>query len=105
TLHEDLVIETTPPPAQPKSLDFSDTAAVDRFIDEWAASKFKNEQVNGVMVQFIHKNKLSKIRVEIGATALKEGLFRCANRDELIHRLQEKMKAGDRDAALLAATS
>src|SRR5262249_42100568 len=50
TYHKDLMIETTPPPKQPKDLDFNDTAAVDKFIDGWAKEKFKNEQIDGVHV-------------------------------------------------------
>jgi len=104
TYHKDLMIETTPPPKQPKDLDLNDTAAVDKFIDGWAKEKFKNEQIDGVHVLLIEKNKLHKIRVSVGAKTLEKGLFTNANRDELVHKLQEKLKAGDKDGALLAAT-
>src|SRR5438128_8139445 len=73
--HKDLMVETAPPPKQPKDLDFNDTAAVDRFIDGWAKEKFKNEQIDGIHVLLIEKNKLHKIRVAVGAKTLEKGLF------------------------------
>jgi uncharacterized protein len=103
--HKDLMIETTPPPKQPKDLDVNDTAAVDKFIDTWVKEKFKNEQIDGVHVLFIEKNKLHKLRIAVGPKTIEKGVFTIENRKELEHRTIEKMKAGDKDGALLAATS
>ncbi len=102
--HKDLMVETAHPPKQPKDLDFNDNPAVDRFIDSWAKDKFKNEQINGVHVLIIAENKLHKLRVGVGAETLKEGLFTNINRDELLRKIQEMLKAGDKNGALLAAT-
>lgn len=104
THKKDLFIETTHPPKQPKSLDFNDTAAVDKFIDGWARKKFENEKVNGVQILFIEQAKLKKLRVLVGAETLKRGLFTNTNRDELVRKIAEHMKTGDKDGALLAAT-
>src|SRR5262245_66688756 len=45
--HKDLVIETTHAPKKPAGLDDKDQAAVGRFFDDWAAKRFKDQQING----------------------------------------------------------
>jgi uncharacterized protein len=103
--HKDLMIEAVVAPNPPKGLDVNDKAAVNRYIDQWADTKFKNEQIDGVLVVFVEKGALKKIRVRVGPKTASMGLFTKNNADELLQRIQEKMKSGDKDSALMTATS
>lgn len=100
---KDLVIETTQAPKRPAGLDVNDKAATNRFFDEWAATRFKNQQINGVYVVIVDKPKI--IRVVVGAKTLDKGIFTKANRDELFKTIQEKLRADDADGALLGAVA
>jgi uncharacterized protein len=97
---KDLVIETTQGPKKPAGLDEKNKAA---FFDDWAAARFKNQQINGVYVVILDKPKM--IRVVVGSKTLESGMFTKANRDELFHKVQEKLKTSDEDGALLAAVN
>ncbi len=103
SFHKDLVIETTSPPNKPAGLDENDKAAMKRFFDRWAAERFKNEQIDGVYVLLLEKPHI--VRVLVGPKTAETGLFTSRNTDELDQKIIEKMKAGDKDGALLTATS
>ena len=105
THHKDLMVETAHAPAPPKGLDVDDKAAVNKFIDKWADDKFKNEQIDGVFVVFVEKDKLKKIRVRVGPKTAEKGLFTKADAEDLLQKIQEKMKLSDKDGALSTATS
>lgn len=98
---KDLTIETVVQgPKLPA--DVKDKSAEAKFFDQWAISRFKNEQINGVYVVILDKPHI--VRVVVGEKTLNSGLFTASNRDELRQKLIEKLKAKDADGALLAAT-
>lgn len=99
---KDLMIEAAQAPTRPDDVDKDDKAAVNKFFDKWVAEKFKNEQINGVFVVIVPKAHI--IRAAIGQETLKSGLFTNKDRDELIHKIKEKLDAGDKDGALHAIT-
>lgn len=100
---KDFVVETTHAPKRPSGFDKTDKAAVGRFFDEWAATRFKNQQIDGVYVVVLDDPKI--LRVVVGSKTLEKGLFTKANRDELFTKIQEKLKKSDEDGALLAAVN
>src|SRR5215475_7384710 len=61
--HKDLVIETAHPPKRPASVNKDDPAAINKFFDQWAVEKFKNEGINGVYMLIVHEGSLKKLRV------------------------------------------
>jgi uncharacterized protein len=99
---KDLMIEAAQAPARPDDVDKDDKAAVKRFFDKWTAEKFNNEKINGVYVVIVPKAHI--VRAAVGQETLKAGLFTNKDRDELIHKIHEKLDAGDKDGALHTAT-
>ncbi|MCS7046162.1 MAG: hypothetical protein NZO58_07385, partial [Gemmataceae bacterium] len=103
---KDLMIETSPGPKLPVGLDpAADKAGVDRIIDQWADDKFRNEQIDGVLVLLVENDAVKKIRVRVGPNTAKSGMFTKAHVDELVGRIQKHLKTNDRDGALHAITS
>jgi hypothetical protein len=101
TLNKDLYIEAIKPPPAPKGLDTKDGAAVDKFFDQFAETRFTDLRVNGVYVMIAEAEKLHKFRVQVGNNTRVEGYFTSANRDTLVAKIREKLKANDHDGALL----
>ncbi|MFO0866507.1 MAG: TPM domain-containing protein [Gemmataceae bacterium] len=99
---KDLVIETIKAPERPKDLNPKDEKAVSKFFDEWAMSRFRNEQVDGVMVLIVDQPKI--LRVEVGRNT-ERLYFPGANADDLKRKITEHLKKDDKNGALTAATS
>ncbi|MBI3407361.1 MAG: TPM domain-containing protein [Planctomycetes bacterium] len=103
TFKKDLTIETLPQgPKRPANVAENDDAARKKFFDQWAVERFKNEQINGVYVVIVEKPEI--VRVVVGDKTRDLGLFTTSDRDQLRQKIIEKMKTGDKDGALLAAT-
>lgn len=100
--HKDLVIETIKAPERPANLNPKDEKSIKKFFDEWAMSRFRNEQVNGVMILLVDEPKI--LRVEAGA-ATERLLFPRASVDELRNKIISNLKQGDKDDALTTATA
>lgn len=100
--HKDLAIETLKAPTQLSEVDPKDTVAVNKFFDNWAVTRFKNERVDGVLVLLVDQPKIARVLV---GPETEHRLFPATSRDELRTRLVEHLKKGDRDGALSSATA
>jgi uncharacterized membrane protein YgcG len=95
--HKDLLIRTLETVALPDGVDREDQKAVNRFLDRWAANRFKNAHVNGIFVVFV--KDLKQFRIEVGQETSKH--FTKDNREDLKKLLQKDLKANVNDQALL----
>jgi uncharacterized membrane protein YgcG len=100
---KDLTIETVASVDRPKALDTKDREAVARFFDEWAAQRFQNQRVNGVLVLVVREPRI--LRIVVGRKTRESGLFTKNDRVELANQMVARLKAGKADEALTAATS
>ena len=98
-----LFIETTKAPPQPKDLDVADAIAVNKFFDEWAAKRYQELGINGVYVVIV--DNPAKIRIEVGQQTQAKNFFTQANRTLLSDKIKEKLKANDKDGALVVAAN
>ncbi len=101
TFNKDLFIEAMKAPPHPKDLDIKDKKAVNAFFDHFAEKRFANLHESGVYVMIVDNPHI--LRVVIGNNTQVEGYFTLANRNTLTEKMLEKLKAGDKDGALLFA--
>jgi uncharacterized membrane protein YgcG len=100
--HKDLVVETfrAPPDAEADKVRKMDKAERERFFNEWALGRARQEEVNGIYI-LICKDP-AHLELEVGNKTRQEA-FTLANRDHLRDMLAERFRAHEYDRGLLDA--
>ena len=107
--HE-LVVDTVTTVKLPAEVDATNSAARNRYLDDWANKRAAREKVNGIALIIVEKPPV--VRVEVGNRTRQSGLFTTAERDDLVKQVIANLKAYGKDKAnqqakdhvLLAAT-
>jgi uncharacterized protein len=100
--HKDLLIETflTPPDDEANKVRQMDKAERERFFNEWALRRARDEGVNGIYVLICKAP--AHLEVEVG-NKTRQQAFTMANRDHLRDLLAERFRAKEYDRGLLEA--